>query len=120
MSGTKEGGLKAAKTNMERFGEDFYSKIGRLGGQSGHTGGFAADPKKARHAGAKGGRNSARGVPRLLRVGWKTYQFSSLKESVEFAKTKYGARAPKFINGGVEMTLPSGDMIRITKHPDYI
>lgn len=28
MAGTKEGSRKAAKTNKERYGDDFYSKIG--------------------------------------------------------------------------------------------
>ena len=60
MSGTKAGGLKAAKANLERD-PDFYRKIGRKGGQAGHTGGFAANPELARIAGAKGGKISKRG-----------------------------------------------------------
>lgn len=42
MSGTKAGGIKAAKTNKERHGNDFYGKIGGEGGRNGHTGGFAS------------------------------------------------------------------------------
>ena len=61
MSGTKAGGLKAAQTNREKYGKEFYSQIGRKGGQNGHTGGFAANPALARIAGAKGGRISRRG-----------------------------------------------------------
>lgn len=61
MAGTKEGGMKARATNLARHGEDWYSKIGRIGGQNGHTGGFASNPELARIAGAKGGRNSRRG-----------------------------------------------------------
>lgn len=61
MSGTKAGGLKAAATNREKYGKEFYSQIGRKGGQNGHTGGFAANPALARIAGAKGGRVSRRG-----------------------------------------------------------
>lgn len=61
MSGTRRGGRKAAKTNLERHGADFYKRIGRKGGQNGHTGGFAANPALARIAGAKGGRISRRG-----------------------------------------------------------
>lgn len=61
MSGTKAGGLKAAKTNLEKYGDDFYKRIGHIGGQNGHTGGFAADRELARAAGAKGGRISRRG-----------------------------------------------------------
>lgn len=62
MSGTKEGGKKAALTNMRIQGKDFYQKIGRKGGQSGHTGGFASmDKEKVRECGRKGGKISRRG-----------------------------------------------------------
>jgi general stress protein YciG len=61
MSGTKAGGIKAAKTNLQRHGADFYKRIGHIGGQNGHTGGFAANPALAKIAGAKGGRKSRRG-----------------------------------------------------------
>lgn len=70
MSGTKVGGLKAAKTNLERHGADFYKRMGQKGGQNGHTGGFAANKvgkdgltgrERARVAGRKGGRISRRG-----------------------------------------------------------
>lgn len=61
MAGTRAGGLKAAKTNREKNGEDFYARIGRIGGRNGHTGGFASNPELARTAGAKGGRISRRG-----------------------------------------------------------
>ena len=61
MAGTKAGGMKARQTNLERYGEDFYKKVGSKGGQAGHTGGFAANPELARIAGAKGGAASRRG-----------------------------------------------------------
>lgn len=70
MSGTKAGGQKAAATNKLRHGEDFYSRIGKKGGQAGNTGGFASDIvgkdgltgyERARIAGAKGGSISRRG-----------------------------------------------------------
>jgi len=60
MAGTKTGGLKAAEKNRKRHGEDFYKRIGRKGGLTGQTGGFAANPELARIAGAKGGRISRR------------------------------------------------------------
>lgn len=60
MSGTKEGGKKAAKTNIERHGKDFYKNNGRKGGQNGHTGGFYANRELARLAGAIGGLRSSR------------------------------------------------------------
>lgn len=61
MPGTKLGGLKAAATNKQKYGPDFYKNIGRRGGESGHSGGFAANPVLAKLAGAKGGRLSKRG-----------------------------------------------------------
>ena len=60
MAGTKAGGQKAAARNKEKYGADFYAKIGSKGGKNGHTGGFAANPELARIAGAKGGRISRR------------------------------------------------------------
>jgi len=60
MSGTKIGGMKAAKTNIERHGKDFYKEMGRKGGQNGHTGGFYANRELARLAGAIGGLKSSR------------------------------------------------------------
>lgn len=56
MSGTREGGQKAAKKNKQNFGSDFYRYIGHLGGRKGHTGGFANNPALAKKAGAMGGR----------------------------------------------------------------
>ena len=60
MAGTLAGGKKAAKTNILKYGKDFYARIGAKGGRNGHTGGFAANPALARIAGAKGGRKSRR------------------------------------------------------------
>lgn len=61
MSGSKAGGLKAAATNKERHGDDFYARIGAKGGsRSTPTGGFGADHERARIAGAKGGSISKR------------------------------------------------------------
>lgn len=61
MPGNRAGGLKAAATNKQRYGESWYARIGRIGGQNGHTGGFAANPELAREAGRKGGTISKRG-----------------------------------------------------------
>lgn len=61
MAGTKAGAKKAAATNLVRHGKNFYAEIGRKGGRSGNTGGFASNPELARRAGAKGGRISRRG-----------------------------------------------------------
>lgn len=72
MAGNKLGGAKAASTNKAKYGEDFYVRIGAMGGKNGNTGGFASpllcdceyteEPhKKASCAGAKGGTISRRG-----------------------------------------------------------
>lgn len=62
MPGSKAGGKKAAATNIERHGEDFYRRIGSMGGSRTGTKpkGFAANLELARIAGAKGGRISKR------------------------------------------------------------
>jgi general stress protein YciG len=63
MSGTLEGGRKAAKTNKKLYGEDFYRIAGSKGGQRnyGKPKGFAAmDKDKVCRAGQKGGAISRR------------------------------------------------------------
>jgi hypothetical protein len=60
MGGTLEGGKKAAATNKELYGEDFYVKIGRKGGKEGNTGGFYANRELASRVGRIGGRKSRR------------------------------------------------------------
>lgn len=70
MAGTKAGGLKAAATNKELYGEGFYARIGKKGGKNGTTGGFASNVvgedgltgrQRAVLAGAIGGHISRRG-----------------------------------------------------------
>ena len=56
----RAGGLKAAATNKERHGKDFYKRIGRKGGKAAKTGGFASDPELASRAGRIGGKKSSR------------------------------------------------------------
>lgn len=60
MAGTSEGGKKAAKTTIERYGADFYAKMGAVGGTKSRNGGFYANRELAREAGRKGGRMSKR------------------------------------------------------------
>lgn len=65
MAGNKISGTKARDTNYERYGEDFYKKIGAKGGQAsfeshGTIKGFAANPELAKIAGRKGGKISKR------------------------------------------------------------
>lgn len=61
MAGTKAGGAKAVATNKAKYGEDYYSRMGKIGGKKGTTGGFYANRELAREAGKKGGRISRRG-----------------------------------------------------------
>ena len=70
MAGTQSGGKAAARRNKEKYGDDFYAKIGAMGGKAGHTGGFASPHRgtdgllgkdRARIVGAIGGRKSRRG-----------------------------------------------------------
>lgn len=71
MAGTKEGGKAAAITNKKRYGDDFYKKLGTVGGKNGRTGGFAAGEEgraRARKYGAIGGRLSRRGKSLLPRA----------------------------------------------------
>ena len=61
MSGTKSGGLQTVKTNIKRYGKDYYSRIGRKGGLNGHTGGTYGKPVWASKIGTIGGSRSKRG-----------------------------------------------------------
>lgn len=61
MAGTKEGGIKTAKTIKTKYGSDYYKTIGSKGGKLGTTGGFYADRELASRAGKKGGKKSKRG-----------------------------------------------------------
>ncbi len=65
MAGTTAGGAKAAATNKNKYGKDFYARIGAMGGKMGHTGGFYANRELARKAGARGGRISRRGKAKV-------------------------------------------------------
>lgn len=60
MAGTKPGGRKAAQTNKQRYGMNFYEVIGRAGGTKSRGGGFAKNPELARVAGRRGGQASRR------------------------------------------------------------
>lgn len=62
MAGTAIGAAKAAKTNIERHGEDFFKTIGSRGGRvTGVKKGFAANRETAVRAGMVGGTRSRRG-----------------------------------------------------------
>lgn len=73
-AGTEKGNAAAAKwrkTMRKKYGTDdavrsVLQQIGRIGGERGHTGGFYANPAKARVAGSLGGRISRRGGGSVL------------------------------------------------------
>lgn len=61
MAGTKIGGLKAAKKNLEK-NPDFYKQMGKAGGSAKVPKGFSAmDKKRLSEISRKGGSNSKRG-----------------------------------------------------------
>lgn len=60
MSGSIEGGRKAAEKNKKRFGENWYAEIGKLGGSAKVPKGFGVNRELAREAGRKGGTISRR------------------------------------------------------------
>jgi general stress protein YciG len=60
MAGTRLGGQKAAATNKQRYGMNFYETIGRAGGKMSRNGGFAKNRELAKIAGRKGGQASRR------------------------------------------------------------
>lgn len=60
MGGTREGGIRAAATNKQLYGLDFYRQIGKKGGQKSRGGGFVTGSRLASEAGRKGGKISSR------------------------------------------------------------
>lgn len=87
MAGTKAGGEKAKKTNIERYGDDFYKRIGSIGGRNGHTGGFYNNPKLASEAGAKGGRISSRAG---IKNGEGKKALADIEEAERILEEEYG------------------------------
>jgi uncharacterized protein len=59
MAGSPSGGKKAAETNKQRYGKDFYKIIGHYGGKISRGGGFT-NHEVAVRAGRKGGKASRR------------------------------------------------------------
>ena len=61
MGTRREGGLKARDLVKATYGEDFYQRIGKIGGLAKRSpGGFAVNRELARIAGSKGGKISRR------------------------------------------------------------
>jgi general stress protein YciG len=55
--------MRAAITNKQRYGANFYHTIGKMGGLVKSGGGFAKNPELARIAGQRGGKASRRRKP---------------------------------------------------------
>lgn len=60
MAGTRIGGMRSAESNIRQYGEDFYKRIGSIGGAKGHTGGFYVNREMAKVAGRLGGLSGSR------------------------------------------------------------
>lgn len=56
----KDSGSKVRKTIEERYGKDYWRKIGSKGGKATGMKGFALNPELARMAGKKGSKKSTR------------------------------------------------------------
>lgn len=83
MSGTAEGGQRTAQTNKEKYGENYYSKIGAMGGKKGKKDGaikgFAAmSYEKRAAAGRAGGKVSKRGPAKKVEIEPRTSIFKRL------------------------------------------
>lgn len=94
MAGTKQGGLKTAATNREKYGKDFYKNIGQKGGRLGHTGGFAhlepgkdglTGPERAKTVGDRGGLIGKRGY-RFVKFAEKGSAYYVRKSTGQFIK----------------------------------
>lgn len=90
MPGTRSGGLKAARTNKQKYGKDFYKINGRKGGIAKVPKGFALDPALAIAAGAKGGSISRRGPAKpkndIISKGGKMHELTLTYHGVVTAK----------------------------------
>ena len=65
MAGTVAGGKLTAKKVKELYGEDYYQRIGAIGGKNGTTGGFYVNRELASIAGRKGCKISRRKAGKL-------------------------------------------------------
>lgn len=100
MAGTKAGAKKAAETNKRLHGSDFYRVIGKKGGENGNTGGFQADPERAKLCGRIGGSMSRRYDKKLAIVKYKV--MSPIPREIKIRGLNDGANgymAKTYVNG---------------------
>ena len=109
MPGTIEGGRKAAATNKAKYGDGFYSSIGRKGGKRSSTGGFASlkvgkdgltGAERAKLAGAKGGKLGKRGPAKR---GGKVLNADYTKDQLERIRNELGWNGDKDLAALEEM-----------------
>ena len=93
MAGTPAGGAKTAKTNKERYGEDFYKNIGSRGGKAPTTKpkGFAANPELAARVGRKAGKISKRNHEFIKQESGYNYYIA--KDTGNVVKYKHEGRS---------------------------
>ncbi len=83
MAATHAGGLKAAETNVIRYGMDFYKRIGAKGGANGHTGGFYQNRDLASAAGRLGGVKSRRLSSDYGNAKWRKVNEKKLQQAYD-------------------------------------
>jgi general stress protein YciG len=119
MSGTREGGLRAAQTNKERWGDDFYSKTGALGGkkrgfETKSPKGFAANKSLASEAGRRGGEKSRRNSALAQQlIAMQPGESLTFRESKEVIRNRYHAAAKR---KGIQISvIVSGEGCRLIR-----
>lgn len=102
MPGTFEGGQAAARTNIAKYGRDFYKRIGAIGGAASSSGGFGqgeAGRKRASLYGRLGGYISRKGdTPKLSKRQVRDIRKRILEEQSDMQtqklSQKYGVQRP--------------------------
>lgn len=90
--GTKEGGKKASATVRERYGDDYYVNLGRLGGVKLKPGNGFAVGETARKSGMVGGKKSKRGK-KLIKETKTKLIYLDLKTGQEVKYSKQSRRS---------------------------
>lgn len=88
MAQTKAGAAKATKTMYEKYGENFFRRVGKIGGQNGHTGGLYNNPERAKQLGSKGGSVSKRGKTFIREENGKRIYLDHTTNKVEEYEVK--------------------------------
>jgi hypothetical protein len=96
MAGSSESGKRAAQTNKNLYGSDFYKRLGQMGGRLSSGRGFATIPGLASRAGRLGGAISRRGdTPKLSKKQVSDIRKRLLEEQSQMQTSKLSARFGK-------------------------